>query len=118
MALADTTLLTELIGQEAVALLVRAAGGLSVYVPKSPPFSGPLGVLPPEAQKRLASYAGGDLLYIPKCDGALRAARDAEIRAAYDAGARVSEIARRWGLSERWVYEILGRPEVRQPELF
>lgn len=119
MAIADTTLLARLIGEEALATLVSVAGGISVYIPKHPPLDGPLAELPLPVQEALAAYAGGDVLYIPKCDGAARAARDAEIRAAYDAGCRVQDIARRFRLTERWVYEILGRPDdTRQGSLF
>ncbi|MCX8017053.1 MAG: hypothetical protein N2690_04005 [Rhodocyclaceae bacterium] len=119
MALADPSLLIRLIGREAVETLVSVAGGLAVRIPKRPPLDGPLAELPMPAQEALAAYAGGDVLYIPKCDGAARAARDAAIRAAYDAGARVQDLARQYRLTERWVYEILGRPEDdRQDQLF
>lgn len=119
MALADLSLLERLIGREAVETLVSVAGGLSLRVPKRPPLDGPLAELPPEAQEALAAHYGGDEIYVPKCDGARRAARDAGIVALYDAGWRVQDIARRHGLTERWVYEILGRPvDDRQGELF
>lgn len=49
-----------------------------------------------------------------------RAWRDRQIREEYDKGARVPELARRWHLSERWVWDILGRLPVdeKQLELF
>ncbi|MCI1193399.1 hypothetical protein MOJ79_16315 [Calidifontimicrobium sp. SYSU G02091] len=111
MAIADTTLLEKLIGEDALRTLIGVAGGLALRIPKSPPLSGPLAELPMPAQEALARYAAGDILYIPKCDGARRAARDAAIRAAYDAGHRVQDIAREHRLTERWVYEILGRDD-------
>lgn len=106
--IADTTLIERLIGREAMETLVSVAGGLAVYIPKNPPLDGPLAELPMPAQEALVAYAGGDVLYIPKCDGAARAKRNAEIRAAYDAGESVQSLARRFRLTERWVYEILG----------
>lgn len=109
--IADTTLLERLIGREALATLVSVAGGLEVYIHKRPPLDGPLADLPQPAQEALAAYAGGDVLYVPKCDGAARARRNAEIRAAYDAGESVQSLARRHRITERWVYEILGSPE-------
>ncbi|GAB4112861.1 MAG: hypothetical protein Fur0019_19270 [Tibeticola sp.] len=119
MALADTRLLVRIIGEEALETLVSVAGGLAIYIPKRPPLDGLLADLPLPAQQALADYVGGDVLYIPQCAGAARAARDAAIRAAYDAGERVQDIARRYRLTERWVYEILGRPqEDRQGALF
>jgi Mor family transcriptional regulator len=44
--------------------------------------------------------------------------RDQCIRQEYDRGVKVPEIARRYGLSERWVWAILGRPDERQGRLF
>ncbi|TCS69748.1 Mor transcription activator family protein [Sulfuritortus calidifontis] len=119
MAVADTALLERLIGREALETLISVAGGLVVYIPKNPPLDGPLAELPMPAQEALAAWAGGTELYVPKCDGAARAARDAAIRAAYDAGEPVQAIARRYRLTERWIYEILGRHEDdKQGDLF
>ncbi|MEO1750704.1 Mor transcription activator family protein [Thiofaba sp. EF100] len=121
MALADTAELERLIGREALSTLVSTCGGLAIPIPKRPPLRGPLMDLPERAQQALAWRYGGTTLYVPKCDGAARAARDAAIRAAYDAGESVQSIARRWRMTERWVYEILGRvdaPEAAQGTLF
>lgn len=53
----------------------------------------------------------------PRHDAAERErARDAQIRAAYDAGERVQDIARRFRLSERRVWAILGWPEPQEDE--
>jgi glyceraldehyde 3-phosphate dehydrogenase len=118
MALADTARLQQLIGQEALAALIASCGGLAVHIPKRPPLAGALCDLPEPAQQALTHAFGGTVLYIPKCDGATRAARDAAIVAAYDAGVSVQELARRYRLTERWVYEIIGRPaEARAAEL-
>lgn len=120
MALADTSLLESIIGREALAALIQTSGGLALSIPRRLPLSGPLADLPPAAQEALIRYAGGDTIYIPKCDGSARAARDAEIRALYDSGWRVQDIARRFRLTERWVYEILNTPadDMRQGALF
>jgi hypothetical protein len=109
MALADTSELEALIGRDALAALVSTSGGLALRIPRKPPMSGPLCDLPLPAQKALTWRYGGTVLYVPKCEGEARAARDAAIRAAYDAGERVQDIARRYRLSERWVYDILCR---------
>ncbi|GAB4209909.1 MAG: hypothetical protein Fur0019_17270 [Tibeticola sp.] len=111
MALADTAELERLIGREALATLISTCGGLAVPIPKRPPLKGPLLDLPEHAQQALAWRYGGTTVYVPKCDGSARAARDAAIRAAYDAGESVQSLARRHRLSERWVWEILGRAE-------
>lgn len=102
--------LERLIGREALATLAQVAGGLDLYIPTTVPMDGPLMELPLEAQERLARYAGGTRLYIPMMAGRMRRARDAAIRAAYDAGECVRGIARRYRLSERRVWAILGSP--------
>lgn len=103
--------LERLIGREALLTLAQVAGGLDLYIPAKVPMDGPLVELPLAAQEALARYAGGTRLYIPMMAGRMRRARDAAIRAAYDAGDRVHDIARRYRLSERRVWAILGSPE-------
>jgi len=120
VALADTRLLEGLIGREALEALIQTCGGLSIPIPKRLPLSGPLMDLPPAAQAALVRYAGGTELYIPKCDGARREALYQRIRAEYDAGARVQDLARKYRFTERWIYKVLGRPsrEEAQGALF
>ncbi|CAJ0889156.1 Mor transcription activator family protein [Ralstonia mannitolilytica] len=113
--------LERLIGREALSTLAQVAGGLDLYIPAKVPMDGPLLELPLAAQERLARYAGGTRLYIPKLCGELRRIRDAQIRAAYDDGERVQDIARWFRLSERRVWAILSAPEPqdeRQTALF
>ncbi|TXF11909.1 Mor transcription activator family protein [Pelomicrobium methylotrophicum] len=115
MALADTRLLERLIGREALETLIQTCGGLSIPIPKHTPLSGPLCDLPLPAQEALVRFYGGTELYVPKCDGARREAIHARIRAEYDAGARVQDLARRYGYTERHIYNILGR--LPEPDL-
>lgn len=91
--------------------LAQVAGGLVLYVPVRPPFSWPLDVLPTAAQQKLAESAGGCRVYVPKLDAIWRAARNLEIRGAYDAGEPVRRLALRYRLSERQIYAILGRTD-------
>ncbi len=121
--IADTSYLTGLLGDEAFQRLVEFHGGLTLRVPKRipelPPKPGWLAVIGPEAAQRLVAECGGDEIYVPKCDGAKRARRDAAIVAAYDDGARVADLAREHNLTERWVWAILGRtPAEGQGALF
>jgi Mor family transcriptional regulator len=54
---------------------------------------------------------GGTRPYIPKLDDLYREVRDAKIRADYDAGGvTVAMLARRYKLSERQIFNILGCP--------
>lgn len=108
--------LERLIGREALATLAQVAGGLDLYIPAKVPMDGPLMELPLQAQQALARYAGGTRLYIPMMAGRMRRARDAAIRAAYDAGERVQDIARRFQISERRVWAILGSPEPEEAQ--
>jgi len=109
MALADTSLLAELIGADELSRLVGVCGGLEIRIPKTPPI-GVLSGLTDASQQALCHYYGGDVLYVPKCDGALRAARNEQIGQLYAAGYGVQRLARRFGLTERQIYNILGSP--------
>jgi len=110
MATADTRLLESLIGREALQALIETCGGLSVRIPKRLPLRGPLCDLPQPAQEALVRYAGGTELYIPKSYPAWPEVLYEAIRAEYDAGARVKDLARKYRYTERWIREILGRP--------
>jgi Mor family transcriptional regulator len=61
---------------------------------------------------KISDEFGGLELFIPKGDDFRRAVRDADIRAAYDGGIKVRILARRYSLTERQIYNILGvQPE-------
>ena len=53
----------------------------------------------------------GTAVYFRNVDPLLRRHRDRLIRQAYDAGERVPDIARRFKISTRWVWHILGQPD-------
>lgn len=53
----------------------------------------------------------GTYIYFRGLEEWRRKWRDSQMRKEYDADARVPDIARRWGVSERWVWEIVGRPD-------
>lgn len=57
----------------------------------------------------LSSEFRGTNIYCRGLEEWRRTWRDRQIRAEYDRGDKVPEIARRWELSERWVWDILGR---------
>lgn len=118
MRRADLTELIAAAGEAGAQALVERHGGLTVHVPKRLPDeveeadAHPVfGCLPPERRAGFARTFGGDEIYIPKCDAAVRAARDRAIRAAYDRGARVQDLARAYRLSERRLYGILGQSD-------
>jgi hypothetical protein len=100
--------LRDIIGDEGLDILSQTCGGLVIQIPKTQPRNGPLLDLPELVMLRLIKYAGGTEVYVPRrVVRRNRAVRDA-IRQAYDAGESVRSIARRYGYSARWVYQILG----------
>lgn len=66
---------------------------------------------------RLVKEFKGSYIYCRGLDEWRQAWRNGQIRAEYDAGGRVPDIARRWGISERWVWDILGRLPVDEKQL-
>jgi hypothetical protein len=101
--------LAELIGIEAVVALCSTFGGTGLHVPAKPARAGALtralGLLPATL---LCRRHGGEKLYVPMLDRALRRYRHRAIREAYDLGdISVKQLARRFGLSDRQVNSIL-----------
>jgi hypothetical protein len=109
--------LVDLIGHEATMRLVAAFGGILIEVPSGKSLGkveGPLTARIIEtlggglAARFMATY-GGERLYIPRCAQAIRDERDRAIQADYDAGISVPDIARKYMISERWVWVVLKR---------
>lgn len=90
-------------GEEIAKQLVAHFGGVTVSVPlpenliPEHPLVAALGFV--NAYKLAKAY-GSSLIKVPKCDGALRAIRNAEIRELRKT-MRCAQVARRFGLSER-----------------
>jgi Mor family transcriptional regulator len=68
-----------------------------------------------EAAGKFCRIYAGENVFIPKCGGARRVLRDAEICRAHAAGASYSAISRRFDLTERQIGDILRRGRGRQP---
>ncbi len=111
---ADPAYLVDLLGATAVAALVKHFGGLVVDVPKhrdGQTHQRIEEVIGPEAAGLLVEKFGGSPLYVAKMQAAGLAARNRQIRAAYDAKVDVATLARKHDLSERQIWNILGRGE-------
>jgi len=94
---------------EAVEPLMRAFGGLVLHVPKQAGPGHPLvEALGERAAAVLCRYLGGNRFPVPKGFRRMIAARNAAIRRDYDQGVPVAELVRRYGLTERQVWAILG----------
>jgi len=72
-----------------------------------------------EAALRLLVHYQGQQLYLVKLDTAFRRLRDERIRAEAD-GVNYRALARKYGLSEGYIYELLRRPQqqFQQESLF
>lgn len=70
-----------------------------------------------ESAVRLSEHLGGIAFYFPQLDTMLRKKRDARIRKEFN-GANHKDLARKYGLTERWIREIVdSRPTYNQPSL-
>lgn len=72
----------------------------------------------PETFYRLAEVVGGATIYIPKPESLTRPVRDAHIKAEFN-GYNHPELARKYGVTERWVRQLCGPGQTEgQIELF
>lgn len=114
MPVADPAYLVDLLGATAVAALVRAFGGLVLDIPKrrdGQAYQRIEEVVGPEAAAKLVEKFAGTPLYVARMYAAGLAARNRQIRAAYDQRVSVAELARQHQLTERQIWNILGRGE-------
>ena len=111
---ASVRALIDVIGLQAAITLVQVYGGTILKLPTRARPGG-------QTRERLALLIGaaaadaliaaypGEALAMARCLAALRDRRDREIIAAYDAGARVADLARGHRLTERQIRTILKR---------
>lgn len=114
--------LAEVIGEKAAEELCRAWGGLRVYVPtpqgmdERHPIALAIGL---DAALKLCAEWPAHTLTIPMLDRLRRARRHQEIVEAYKAGARVTNLARKYGMHAHSIYALIARLDARrQRELF
>jgi len=113
--------LVDLIGLDTAMKLVRTLGGTTFPVPKRATKLGELrynvlaDVVGVDAADALVKHFGGEELYIPRCSAALQTVRDAEINNYFVAETNkgrssaevVFQLARRYKISDRRVWDIL-----------
>lgn len=103
----------EIIGIEATLSLVEKLGGTRVYIPDGmSPSHHLVRLVGHKAAYALANAMPGETVDLPRCVNAVRAARDAQIRAERDSST-VRNLALKYGLTERQIYSILadGEPQ-------
>ncbi len=114
--------LVDEIGFQATLKLVEKWGGIRLYVPLEDnlsaehPIAKELGF---DVARKLAR-AHSEWLEVPRAARYLRSVRDTIIREAYDESS-AARLARRFGMTRRNVFYIVGRDEPdegKQPELF
>ena len=123
--------IAELVGMPATARLVEAFGGTTFPVPvggnrkKGLMRRAALGqVVGDEAAEKIVRHFGGSELYIPRCAYQLRASRDQALIKDFDelcaaglsANEATNELALKYRLSNRRVYDILNQPLPQAPD--
>ena len=114
----------EVIGEAAALQLVERFGGTTVRLPvlrnitADHPLARCIGI--ELLTVMVKAVGGGRWLYIPRCARGLREARNREIVERYSAGEKVDNLARRYSISDRHIWNILGSTVVddRQAGLF
>ena len=105
----------EVMGRQATAQLVAAAGGTTIMVPGWPlkrassRFERLAQVVGQPAAVAFAERWGNKAIAVPKCEMALRRDRNRRILAALDSGKSHADVARDEGLHERHVKRISKR---------
>ena len=106
------TEMVESLGLSTVMQIVKEHGGTRLFIPKNMNAQHRLAnLLGIEQARLLSSHFGGESLNIPRMAGAKRANRNQEIIRRYDAGDSVRVLAREFELTDRQIYNILGKPE-------
>ncbi|MDB4312082.1 hypothetical protein N9937_01500 [bacterium] len=97
------------IGEESGARLLAKCGGTRVFVPKREPreTSKLVRAIGMDAALLMVKAFRGTSLTIPRAASALKEVRNEKIRRAYDDGAKATDLAKRYSLTERSIYEIL-----------
>ncbi len=109
-------LIVDAIGFDAAITLLARLGGLTVVLPLEPQardlVASAIGV---DRAKALAAALGGGQVLLPRATSWLLARRDEEVVVRAAAGETRTELALRFGLTERHVYRILAEASATNP---
>lgn len=111
----------DLIGLPLTFAIVTRWGGVRLYVPQRMPDDHPIvEAIGREAAEKLAGTYGREFLPIPRAWRSFKAMRNRRIRAEKAGGASASQLARRYHMTERMIWIILGEQlaDDRQSSLF
>lgn len=103
--------IVNLVGLTAAYRISEHFGGQAIDVPKkaSPTFVDLIG---DDAAHDFCRYFAGTRLYISKWDANERQLRDMEIIDKYTNGTPVTQLSKEYGLSTRWIWNILKRTDL------
>lgn len=114
---ASIDMIAETIGVRLALKIVDAFGGLDVKFPRDPEDDHPIILAFGKTDgHEICRYMGGQLLYVPHCRPP-RSAR-ADIKRLEAEGLSGGEIARRLGISQRWVREVTKTSKSAQLNMF
>jgi len=99
----DEIILT--IGKESAASLVKALGGTSFYIGKSP-TDAVINAIGYQAGLKLSHVYDGNMLYIPNAKAASMALRNQAIKSDRVAGLNIRDLVAKYGLSDRRIFSI------------
>lgn len=105
--------LADIIGLAGALAVVDHWGGVGLWVPvdwnpDDKTTRRLISVLGDISARKLWEIYHGSEIDVPKCERAMRAARDTEIRARYRASDTAARLAREYNLTERQIYNIVG----------
>ncbi len=104
--------IVSLIGEQPAMRLMQYWGGIRLHIPvninHSHIIARRIGI---QAATILADEFGGTQIPIPLGFSARIKARNADIKRRYNEGESAARIARDYGITERWVYEIVGKDD-------
>lgn len=121
---ASAKLFIQLIGLPRTVQLIQAWGGTTFPMSKNQRRLGQIRfealaeVIGVDAAKVLTQHFGGETLAIPRCSAAILEMRNRAIREEFDeltrthsANHAASELARKYHITDRWVYQVLSRAD-------
>jgi len=104
--------IAEIIGVVPAIQLARDFGGTEIYIPKNMTADHPIAVcIGLEAATKLAEWAIGDRIEIPRAVGVHLGKRNAEIREAVEQGLSKKKAARKFQLTTRWIRYLVNGSE-------
>jgi Mor family transcriptional regulator len=110
--------LVDVIGLKAALVIVELRGGIRLTVPKKAApehwLAEHIGL---DALAKLSKVYGGETIEIDRCAAAIRAVYEARIVREHDSGSSNSDLARRYGYTERGIRKLRRRVQGRVPSL-